>query len=197
MSNADSPRRGGRGARERILAAAVDVFYREGIHVTGVARLAEAASVSSRTFYQHFPSKNALVAAYLERIDPPVERRLDEAGLSARERLVSLFDPPGQEPETVRGCPFHNAVVEGAGELPEVREIARRHKDRFTQRLVDTAAEAGARDPEELGRQLAVLFEGALALSTSCDDVAKMAAARSAAEVLVAAAVEQRPAGVG
>ena len=56
---------GGRGARERILRAAAELFYRHGIHATGVAALVDAAHVSTRTFYQHFPTKNALVEAYL------------------------------------------------------------------------------------------------------------------------------------
>ncbi|MEV4431023.1 helix-turn-helix domain-containing protein [Streptomyces sp. NPDC053792] len=61
--------RGGRGARERILRAAAELFYEDGIHATGVAALAERAQVSSRTFYQHFPTKNALAAEYLRTFD--------------------------------------------------------------------------------------------------------------------------------
>ena len=57
---------GGRGARERILRAAADLFYADGINSTGMERLTEAAHVSKRTFYQHFPSKAALVEAYLD-----------------------------------------------------------------------------------------------------------------------------------
>ena len=53
--------RGGRGARQRILNTAIDLFYREGINATGVERLANEASVSKRTLYQHFPSKSAIV----------------------------------------------------------------------------------------------------------------------------------------
>ena len=56
---------GGRGARERILRAADRLFYQQGIHATGVAALAEEAHVSTRTLYQHFATKNALVEAYL------------------------------------------------------------------------------------------------------------------------------------
>ena len=53
--------RGGRGARQRILNTAINLFYREGINATGVERLASEASVSKRTLYQHFPSKTAVV----------------------------------------------------------------------------------------------------------------------------------------
>ena len=57
--------RGGRGARQRILDAAAELFYRQGINATGVERLATESSVSKRTLYQHFPSKMAVVEEYL------------------------------------------------------------------------------------------------------------------------------------
>src|SRR6478735_4271045 len=64
--------RGGRGARQRILNTATDLFYREGINATGVERLASEASVSKRTLYQHFPSKAAVVEEYLRCIQQVV-----------------------------------------------------------------------------------------------------------------------------
>lgn len=59
----------GRGARERIERAAAQLFYRNGIHATGVELIAQQANVSKRTLYQHFPSKNDLVDDYLRGID--------------------------------------------------------------------------------------------------------------------------------
>ncbi|MGH3554929.1 MAG: helix-turn-helix domain-containing protein, partial [Mycobacterium sp.] len=64
--------KGGRGARQRILDAAAELFYREGIHATGVERLATESSVSKRTLYQHFPSKTAVVEEYLRSIEQRV-----------------------------------------------------------------------------------------------------------------------------
>ena len=61
--------RGGRGSRDRILNAATSLFYRVGIHATGVERLTREAHVSKRTFYQHFPSKTDLVEQYLQGIE--------------------------------------------------------------------------------------------------------------------------------
>jgi AcrR family transcriptional regulator len=183
--------KGGRGARERILRAAVQQFAREGIHATGIAKLTEVAHVSTRTFYQHFPSKEALVSAYVQRVesdsDGPigVEAVLERSDLSARERLLELFadsPPPGT---VVRGCPLHNTAVETAGTMPEAAALVERHKREFTARLVKTTAEAGARDPETLGRQLAVLFEGARALSTSLNDRQPYQDVRELAETLI------------
>ena len=177
----------GRGARERIEFAAGELFYRDGIHATGVERIARRANVSKRTLYQHFASKSDLVDNYLSRIaahgGPPPERGLDDVALPARQRLLSIFDL--RNSEVVRGCPFHNAAVESAGSLPGADEIVRAHKLAFTQRLVTVAREAGAVDPELLGRQLAVLFEGAAAMATSMNDITPVGHARAAAAALI------------
>jgi len=187
-----STRRGGRGARERLLAAATVLFYRDGIHATGVARLADVAQVSTRTFYQHFPSKDALVTAYLTRLDSetavPAEAQLLREDLPPREKLLALFaDRPAEG--IIRGCPFHNAAVEGAGTMPEVADVVRSHKNTFRARITAVAAEAGAADPEALGRQLALLFEGARALATSLDDPAPLRDAHATAATLIDHAV--------
>lgn len=187
--------RGGRGARERILQAAEELFYTRGIHATGVAALIEAAHVSPRTFYVHFPTKNALVGEYLRRFESetsiPGEAVLEREDLPPVQRLLAIFAPiEGDSLTLIRGCPFHNAVIEGAGELPEVARLAERHKRVFRDRLVATAAEAGAADPEALGRQLAVIFEGANALAASCNDAQVFSDARRAAETLLDIALE-------
>jgi len=182
--------RGGRGARDRVAAAAADLFYRHGIHATGVEALTSAASVSKRTFYQHFPSKDELVRSYLRALDEgggtALERQLDRTEIPPRERLLAIFD--ARPADRFRGCPFHNAAVESAGVVEGVDEIVRDHKLRFAQRLSDVAAEAGAADPRRLGSQLLVLFEGATALATSLNDTAPLVHARAAAACLVDAA---------
>jgi AcrR family transcriptional regulator len=181
----------GRGARERIERAAARLFYRNGIHATGVELIAQEANVSKRTLYQHFASKNDLVDNYLRGMDArggsPNEKRLYDPGLSARERLLGILELPRSE--VLRGCPFHNAAVESAGSLPSTDEIVRAHKQEFTRRLVAVAQEAGAADPHLLGQQLAVLFEGATAMATSLNDTAPVVHARAAAATLIDAAL--------
>lgn len=169
------------------MRAASGLFYRRGIHATGVDLLAQEAQVSKRTFYQHFPSKTELVETYLREMDAgggsPQERRLDQPGLAPRERLLAIFDAAAVE--RYRGCPFHNAAVESAGLLDGVDDIVRDHKRRFGERLAAVATEAGARDPYLLAQQLLVLFEGATALATSMNDTAPVAHARTAAAQLI------------
>ncbi|WIM88053.1 TetR/AcrR family transcriptional regulator [Candidatus Mycobacterium wuenschmannii] len=182
-----APTKGGRGARQRILEAAAELFYRDGINATGVEKLAAASSVSKRTLYQHFPSKTAVVEEYLR----GMERRVDESvihsheGQAPRERMLAAFDGHTAGGETFRGCPFHNAAVESAGAMPGVQDIVRTAKLGFADWLAQLAAEAGAANPRQLGGQLAVLYEGAGALATSLDDPEPWARAKRAAEVLI------------
>jgi AcrR family transcriptional regulator len=173
--------------RERIERAATRLFYRNGIHATGVELIAREANVSKRTLYQHFASKNDLVDNYLRGMDARggsvVEKRLGDVDRPARERLLAIFDIPRSE--VVRGCAFHNAAVESAGSLAGADAIVRAHKEKFIRRLVAIAKEAGAADPHLLGNQLAVLFEGAGALATSLNDTAPVVHARAAAATLI------------
>jgi AcrR family transcriptional regulator len=181
--------RGGRGARQRILDAAAELFYREGINATGVERLATESSVSKRTLYQHFPSKAAVVEEYLRSVEQSVPNpgRLGAhaADQTPRERLLALFDLPIAGGARVRGCPFHNAAVEAAGAMPGVQSIVRANKRNFIDGLTELAKQAGAGDPRLLGNQLAVLYEGAAALATSLDDASPWALAHTAAETLI------------
>jgi AcrR family transcriptional regulator len=192
MAEQAARRSGGRGARERIERAATQLFYRNGIHATGVELIAQEANVSKRTLYQHFPSKNDLVDAYLRAMHAnggsPSERLLDDPTLSARDRLLAIFTM--SQRDVMRGCPFHNAAVESAGSLRSADEIVRAHKQDFARRLAGVAAEAGARDPEQLGRQLAVLFEGATAMATSLNDTTPVVHARAAAATLIDASLK-------
>jgi AcrR family transcriptional regulator len=194
METIDAPAgatRGGRGARERIMRTAVKLFARDGIHATGIAKLTHEAHVSTRTFYQHFPSKEALVSAYVQRVGAEphsLESALDRHDLTARERLLHLFDElpvSPAHPPVLRGCPLHNTAVEAAGNMPEATALVERHKQEFTARLIKTAAEAGAPAPDILGRQLALLFEGCRALSTSLNDPQPIHDARELAATLI------------
>jgi AcrR family transcriptional regulator len=193
MSKQDATSKGGRGARRRILDAATELFYRDGINATGVERLAAESSVSKRTLYQHFPSKTAVVEEYLRNI----EQRVADSALPAadtrdqtpRERLLAVFEAPTARGGPLRGCPFHNAAVEAAGSMPGVQEIVRASKRSFVDGLTELANQAGAADPQLLGNELGVLYEGAAALATSLDDRSPWTPARAAAETLIDQAV--------
>jgi AcrR family transcriptional regulator len=186
--------RGGRGARQRILNTAINLFYREGINATGVERLASEASVSKRTLYQHFPSKTAVVEEYLrciqQGVDDPIRPGPDAANRTPRERILALFATPPRGAQ-MRGCPFHNAAVEAADVMPEIHDIVQEHKRNYIKGLIKLARQAGAANPTLLGNQLGLIYEGAAALSTSLDDPAPWTHARKAVQTLLDQAVEE------
>jgi AcrR family transcriptional regulator len=171
----------------RIMSTATRLFYRNGIQATGIGELVDAAGVSKRTLYQLFGSKDDLVTAYLRRVSAhglSGEHYLDRADLSPRERLLGLFTRPSTEVEH-RGCPLHNAAVELPPTAHPAHQVIVEHKRAVLDKIVAIAAEAGAREPEPLGRQLITLYEGATALSTTLHDYEPFDSARDAAEVLV------------
>lgn len=156
--------RRGRGARERILAASRQLFRDQGINSTGLDQLCSVAQVSKRTFYQHFPSKDALIAEHLRRFDPNVLPEVfDRTDLTPRERLLAVFDIHAPL------CPFIAAAVELHDPGHPARLQARDYKTAFAARLSDTAREAGAANPEQLGEQLALLLDGASARNRVLD----------------------------
>jgi AcrR family transcriptional regulator len=163
----------------------LELFYLEGINSTGVGRIASKAAVSKRTLYQHFPSKAALVEEYLRQLRQAADAAKAAQATSPREQLLALFDIADGGDVRMRGCPFHNAAVEAAAVMPGVEHIVHLHKRNYIDGLTELAREAGASDPEMLGNQIALLYEGASAMSTSLNDPAPWAQARAIAEALI------------
>lgn len=186
-------RRRGRGARERILKAATELFTAQGINATGMDQLSTVAEVSKRTLYTHFPSKDELVGAYLQSLVDallPVPPSPVQPTPSPREQLLAVFD--WKLPETTapfRGCPFLNVSVEVPDPGHSAHQLAAAYKREFAGRLTDIARQAGVADPEILGEQLALLFDGAAARGTALNSSHTGACARSIAESLVDAAL--------
>ena len=152
--------RRGRGARERILSASKQLFREQGINCTGIDQLCAVAEVSKHTLYQHFAGKDELIAEHLRRFDPDILPEVfDRTDLTPRERLLAAFDidPPL--------CPFIAAAVEIHDPVHPARVYARDYKQALAARLTETAREAGATNPEQLGEELALLLDGAAARS--------------------------------
>ncbi len=153
--------------RERILAAASDLFYRQGIRAVGVEAIADAAGTNKMTLYRHFESKDELVAEYLRSLANCAEASWD--GLArqypndARKQLVGWLKAIGEHINNPkeRGCALANAAVE----LPEKHHPARcvieKHKQSERDRLVKLCKQAGASKPEMLADELFLLIEGA------------------------------------
>src|SRR4051812_13853885 len=170
---------------DRILETADRLFYGEGIAV-GVDRLAAEAGVSKRTLYNHYPSKDALIAAYLQRRlrliptsdKPPAQQILDDF-----ERLERSFAADG-----FHGCPFVNAVAELKDPTHAAGQIALTAKELRRRWFRELLGRAGVADPEGLSLQLLLLMDGAIAAALVRKDPTVARAARQAARVLLAAA---------
>jgi AcrR family transcriptional regulator len=182
-------------ARERLLDAASQLFYDEGVHTVGVDRVVERAGVAKATLYALFGNKEGLVRAYLMARDEGIRglmtRRLARYG-TPRERLLGVFDVQDRmfrEPG-FRGCAFARANAE-APDGTSAEEVSETHRAWLRSLLLDLATDAGARDPEQLARQLMLLYDGA-AISAWMDHNPSAAhAARSVAIALVDAALPQ------
>lgn len=147
-------------ARERILAAAHQLFYRDGFRATGIDRIIAEASVTKVTFYRHFPGKHDLIRAFLAyRHEIWMNWFLDalERHGDNLDALAPALEEWFQNPE-FRGCAFINAVSELGGELPDVAEITRRHKAD----MVAAIAKLLPSGKKEFAGLIAVVVDGAI-----------------------------------
>ena len=185
----------GLSARERLLAAANELFYAEGVHTVGIDRVIERAGVAKASLYNSFGSKDELVRAYLEQRHAVISARIVaylERYADPRDRLLGVFEAQGELfAETgFRGCAFVSASAESPGE--GVSRAADDYRGWVRGLLTSLAGEAGAPDPERLGRQLHMVYDGA-SLSARMDrDPAASAVARAAAAALLDAALATR-----
>jgi len=150
------------GVAQRILTAAHDLFYREGIRAVGVDRLIAESGVAKRTFYRHFPTKQALVLAFLEHRH---ERWMTmfETGLEAQPpgpqavvgALARWFSDPA-----FRGCAFINAVAELGDSFPEAIERSRLHKQAMVEAIAARLTPGPRRAAD--ARALAMAADGAI-----------------------------------
>ena len=151
--------------RDRLLDAAGELFYRDGVSI-GVEALCRTAGVSKRSMYQLFASKDEVLAASLERRLPAYEADLilpeQEPG-TPRERILHVFEQlekSAAEPAYL-GCPYLAALVELKDPDHPASVVARGAKDRMKGYLRTVAEQGGARDPDLLSRQLMLILDGA------------------------------------
>lgn len=180
--------RQGRGGRERILAAAAQLFAAQGINATGMEQIAERAPVSKRTLYAHFRTKSDLVIAHLHDLASTgrtLESALTREDIPARERLLALFAPPAADAAPVRGCPFIDAAAEFPDPQSAVHSYAREQKLLMVRLVTALVTELGCREPAALAEQLVTLADGAASRAMVLSDADYGRHARAAAEVLL------------
>jgi AcrR family transcriptional regulator len=182
-------------ARERLIAASDELFYRDGVHSTGVDAVIEKACVAKGSLYYIFGGKDELVAAYLRGRLEAWKQRVEaaQAGIGDPDaKILAVFDAIAEDvsqPE-FRGCPFHKASAEApAGEAQ--RLAIKEYSDWLRRFFADLAARTGAADSEALTDALIVLYEGAVATAEMGDTprAAALTAKRIARLTLAAARI--------
>jgi AcrR family transcriptional regulator len=187
----DPPAGEAASARERLLSAAGELFYREGIHTVGIDRVIERAGVAKASLYNTFGSKDELVRAYLETrraATISAVMRAVEAHEDPRDRLLAVFD--AQRRMVARpgfnGCAFSSATSEAHSDTVDAATAD--YRSWFRDLFTDLATAAGATDPKGLGRQLHLLYDGASQAARMDHEPAIAGDARAAAEALLDAA---------
>jgi len=171
---------------ERILAAADKLFYEQGIRAVGVDTIAAEAGVSKRTLYNHYPTKDDLIAAYLT----ARFKHVAPSDAPAREQILAYFDRLEQllADGSFRGCPYVNAVTEIGDRKHAAIAIAVQFKEQRLAWYRTLLERMGVKDPAGVAIQLQILVEGALASALVREDPKIARAARAAADVLLDAA---------
>ncbi len=189
----------GKAPRERLLAAASELFYEHGVHTVGIDTIIDRAGVAKASLYSAFGSKEELVRAYLEerhtsrreRILAAMEMHDDPKG-----KLLAVFDVLGTtvNQRGFRGCAFANASAESEPDSAAA-DVTRNVHAWLLEVMVEQTTALGVMDPTCLARQLTLLYDGALAQSRLDHGPAAGLAAKVAAQVLIesAASVSRKP----
>ena len=172
--------------QERILATADRLFYGQGIRAVGVDTVAAEVGISKRTLYNHFPSKDALIVAYLSRRFTPFEA----SDMPPAAQVLGAFDrlERGFASKGFRGCPFVNAVAELGEPSHAANKIAIAFKEQRRSWFRELLTRLDVADPNGLATQLMLLVDGAIATTLVGGDPKMARVAQEAARVLLTAA---------
>jgi AcrR family transcriptional regulator len=178
-----------RTAKQRLLQAADDLFYNEGIHTVGIDRLIACAGVAKGSLYYSFTGKDELVLEYLthrhgrwaERVTAGIEAHTDP-----RERILAVYDVLGTlfaQPD-YRGCAFMNAIAEAAPDSVEA-QAATTFRAWVHSLFLDLATDVDAGDPQRLAETLVLLYDGAVATAQMDKAPGAARTARRTAELIL------------
>jgi AcrR family transcriptional regulator len=199
MPSATSPHPDGarRSPRERLLEAAGELFYAEGVQSVGIDRVIERAGVAKASLYSTFGSKEELVRAYLDERHARIVGRLHAAVDAADPadpvaRILAVFDAQARlfDAPDFHGCAFTAAAAEAPRD-GRINDAARAYRREIRELFVGLAAAAGAPDPALLASQLHLLYDGGSAAANLDRDASIAGPVRTAAASLIAAALER------
>jgi AcrR family transcriptional regulator len=177
-------------ARDRIMAAASELFYKEGVHTVGIDRIIAESGVAKMSLYNHFKSKDALIAAWLDEQHHGWRAWFQEAiaryaAASGESSLLAIFDALREwiEQPNFRGCAFINSAVELSDCQHPGYQITLAHQQAIAAYILSLVQEANLPNPEDLAKQLMILMQGAtvVAMMHGCPNAAGQAKAAAAA----------------
>jgi AcrR family transcriptional regulator len=183
-----------RPARERLLAAADELFYEEGVNLVGIDRVIERAGVAKASLYDCFGSKEELIRSYLQRRHEARQARLVERlgrCATAKEKILAVFDAMADaaaQPD-FRGCAFARASAE-ARPGSSVKAMCDESRAWNLALFADLAKQAGAVDPDLVAQQLRLLYDGASVSAHVDTSNTAVAAARAMAQKVLDQAIE-------
>jgi AcrR family transcriptional regulator len=163
-------------ARERILETAYDLFSQRGIRAVGVDEVIDRAAVAKATLYRHFPSKDDLVLAFLERREQRwtrdwVEAEARRRGETPEEQLLAIFDAFDEwfRRDDFEGCSFVNVLLEVADREHPVGRASAEHLETIRSIVRTLAEEAGLRDPHAFALSWHILMKGSIVQAAEGD----------------------------
>ena len=177
--------------RAHLMATAWRLFYRDGYRVVGIDTILAEAGVAKMTLYHHFPSKEDLIVAVLEKRSAEVLKMftdaVEAAGRSPTRRLLSVFDALRAwfASNDFKGCAFIRALSEYPEPDHPIHQTAWRHKRAMHALLAELATAAEAKDPTALADALALLIDGAIVRAHATGTTTSADSARSAAAALL------------
>lgn len=184
--------------RDRILATASELFYQEGVQNVGIDRIIAESGVAKMSLYNHFKSKDALIAAWLQQQDDDwranfraqVEAKASDPG----DRPLAVFDVLKDwfEQPNFRGCAFLNSTVELVNPEHPACQVAIAHQQATYDLIYELVQAANLPAAEALTHQLILLMQGAIVVAMFQRDAESALQAKRAAATLIAAAVKAR-----
>ena len=162
-------------ARERILDTAYELFAHHGVRAVGVDEVIERAGVAKATLYRHFPSKDDLVLAFLERRERRwtldwVEAEAKRGGSAPEEQLLAIFDAFDGwfRRDDFEACSFINVMLEMGPNHP-ARHASVQHLENIRSIVRRLAGEAGIRDTDSFARSWHILMKGSIVSAAEGD----------------------------
>jgi AcrR family transcriptional regulator len=180
--------------RDELVRKALEIFYREGFHATGMDLLAAETGISKTTMFKHFRTKEELILAVLRLRDQDFRnwlfRRMEQAP-GPRAQLLAMFDALAEwfASPGFRSCMFIKAASEYPDPGHPIHAQSAEHKRLLFLQLREVAVDAGARDPAALARALLLLKEGAIVTAHLGHEADPAGDAKATAAVLLAAAL--------